>query len=108
MSLGEDRRPPHYGDGTRSGGPRGSSDPAFHVSQLADSVVAARRTRSALLNWQGQWDDALAGQGQDDEARAALNEAVSLYESLRALYEYLDPISGGPLGTGWPFGRGGG
>lgn len=25
--------------------------------------------------------------------------------AVRALYEYLDPISGGPLGTGWPFGR---
>jgi predicted phage baseplate assembly protein len=25
--------------------------------------------------------------------------------AVRALYEYLDPIGGGPLGTGWPFGR---
>jgi predicted phage baseplate assembly protein len=25
--------------------------------------------------------------------------------AVQALYEYLDPISGGPLGTGWPFGR---
>jgi predicted phage baseplate assembly protein len=25
--------------------------------------------------------------------------------ALQALYEYLDPISGGPLETGWPFGR---
>ncbi len=26
-------------------------------------------------------------------------------EALRTLYRYLDPISGGPDGTGWPFGR---
>jgi predicted phage baseplate assembly protein len=26
-------------------------------------------------------------------------------EALRALYSYFDPISGGPEGTGWPFGR---
>jgi predicted phage baseplate assembly protein len=25
--------------------------------------------------------------------------------AVQALYDYLDPISGGPLGTGWPFGR---
>jgi predicted phage baseplate assembly protein len=25
--------------------------------------------------------------------------------AMQALYDYLDPISGGPLGTGWPFGR---
>jgi predicted phage baseplate assembly protein len=25
--------------------------------------------------------------------------------AVQALYEYLDPISGGPRGTGWPFGR---
>jgi predicted phage baseplate assembly protein len=31
---------------------------------------------------------------------AAVREAA-----LRALYRYLDPISGGPDGTGWPFGR---
>ena len=26
-------------------------------------------------------------------------------EALRALYAYFDPITGGPEGTGWPFGR---
>jgi predicted phage baseplate assembly protein len=26
-------------------------------------------------------------------------------DALRALYRYFDPISGGPEGTGWPFGR---
>jgi hypothetical protein len=25
--------------------------------------------------------------------------------ALQALYDYLDPITGGPFGTGWPFGR---
>ncbi|MFD0823819.1 putative baseplate assembly protein, partial [Micromonospora zhanjiangensis] len=25
--------------------------------------------------------------------------------AVRALYDYLDPVRGGPDGTGWPFGR---
>lgn len=36
--------------------------------------------------------------------RGADNESVQ-QDVLQALFDYLDPIVGGPAGTGWPFGR---
>lgn len=36
--------------------------------------------------------------------RGADTESVQA-EALQALYDYLDPITGGPTDTGWPFGR---
>jgi predicted phage baseplate assembly protein len=38
-------------------------------------------------------------------ARTRANPARLQAEALNALYAYLDPIKGGPDGTGWPFGR---
>jgi len=38
-------------------------------------------------------------------ARPRVNPGRLQEEALRALYEYFHPISGGPDGTGWPFGR---
>jgi predicted phage baseplate assembly protein len=38
-------------------------------------------------------------------ARQRTNPAQVQEEALRALYSYFHPITGGPDGTGWPFGR---
>jgi predicted phage baseplate assembly protein len=38
-------------------------------------------------------------------ARPRHNATRLQEEAVRALYDYFDPISGGPEGTGWPFGR---
>jgi predicted phage baseplate assembly protein len=38
-------------------------------------------------------------------ARPRQNPTRLQEEALRALYAYFDPITGGPEGTGWPFGR---
>ena len=38
-------------------------------------------------------------------ARPRVNPARLQEEALAALYEYFHPITGGPDGTGWPFGR---
>jgi predicted phage baseplate assembly protein len=38
-------------------------------------------------------------------ARSRINPTRLQEEALLALYEYFHPISGGPDGTGWPFGR---
>lgn len=38
-------------------------------------------------------------------ARARASTVATRDAALRALYGYLDPVSGGPDGTGWPFGR---
>jgi predicted phage baseplate assembly protein len=37
--------------------------------------------------------------------RARASAAAAREAALRALYGYLDPLSGGPEGCGWPFGR---
>jgi predicted phage baseplate assembly protein len=39
--------------------------------------------------------------------RAALRSAIASVQerAVRELYRYLDPVDGGPAGTGWPFGR---
>ncbi|MFI7434128.1 putative baseplate assembly protein [Micromonospora haikouensis] len=37
--------------------------------------------------------------------RAGSSGAGLRRRALRALYDYLDPVRGGPEGTGWPFGR---
>ncbi|MEH1016916.1 putative baseplate assembly protein [Micromonospora sp. CPCC 206060] len=37
--------------------------------------------------------------------RATVSHAELRRRALRALYGYLDPVVGGPDGTGWPFGR---
>jgi predicted phage baseplate assembly protein len=39
------------------------------------------------------------------KARNRVNPTRLQEEALAALYEYFNPISGGPDGTGWPFGR---
>jgi predicted phage baseplate assembly protein len=39
------------------------------------------------------------------QARARTSQAALRQRAVRALYAYLDPINGGPDGTGWPFGR---
>ena len=38
-------------------------------------------------------------------ARSRVKPETLQEDALRALYRYFDPISGGPDGTGWPFGR---
>ena len=38
-------------------------------------------------------------------ARSRVKPETLQEDALRALYEYFDPITGGPDGTGWPFGR---
>jgi predicted phage baseplate assembly protein len=38
-------------------------------------------------------------------ARPRVNPSRLQEEALAALYEYFHPITGGPDGTGWPFGR---
>ena len=38
-------------------------------------------------------------------ARSRVKPETLQEDALRALYEYFHPISGGPDGTGWPFGR---
>ena len=38
-------------------------------------------------------------------ARPRVSRVVLKRDALRALYEYFDPIRGGPDGEGWPFGR---
>jgi predicted phage baseplate assembly protein len=38
-------------------------------------------------------------------ARPRVSREVLKRDALRALYEYFDPIRGGPDGEGWPFGR---
>ncbi|MDQ0821173.1 putative phage baseplate assembly protein [Arthrobacter sp. V4I6] len=38
-------------------------------------------------------------------ARPRMSRETLKRDALRALYEYFDPISGGPDGGGWPFGR---
>lgn len=39
------------------------------------------------------------------KARPRTDPAQVQAEALKALYEYFNPITGGPDGTGWPFGR---
>jgi hypothetical protein len=39
------------------------------------------------------------------KARPKANPARLQEEALLALHQYFDPITGGPEGTGWPFGR---
>jgi predicted phage baseplate assembly protein len=39
------------------------------------------------------------------KARSRANPARLQEEALQALFEYFHPITGGPDGTGWPFGR---
>jgi hypothetical protein len=39
------------------------------------------------------------------KARSRINPTRLQEEALLALYEYFHPITGGPDGTGWPFGR---
>ena len=41
----------------------------------------------------------------DVHARERFDAEVVHDEVLRALYGFLDPLTGGPDGTGWPFGR---
>ena len=38
-------------------------------------------------------------------ARPRVNPSRLQEEALQALYEYFHPITGGPDGNGWPFGR---
>jgi predicted phage baseplate assembly protein len=38
-------------------------------------------------------------------ARPRISREVLQRDALQALYQYFDPISGGPDGDGWPFGR---
>ncbi|GAA1769278.1 putative baseplate assembly protein [Pseudarthrobacter sulfonivorans] len=38
-------------------------------------------------------------------ARPRISREVLQRDALKALYQYFDPISGGPDGDGWPFGR---
>ena len=39
------------------------------------------------------------------KARPRVNPTRLQAEALAALYDYFHPITGGPEGTGWPFGR---
>ena len=39
------------------------------------------------------------------KARPRQNPSRLQDDALKALYAYFDPITGGPEGTGWPFGR---
>ncbi|CCH33755.1 putative baseplate assembly protein [Actinosynnema sp. NPDC047251] len=90
--------------GTNEEADFGALQPGAEVRQRIERYLDDRRCIGARVSVEPPLYQGVTVVGQL-KARAGTPEDVLRTRAVQALYDYFNPISGGPDGDGWPFGR---